>query len=258
MRRVWRRWTAWFLTLLLALLTALPAAAEELKTEEPEMQVPETGKPDWDLSPLPEAWFDDAVFIGDSITVVLGQEAEARGGLGEALFLNEFSYGVRNAVSGVLLLWFRGQQYFPWDALPLTGAGKVFFMLGANDVAREGGLDKTMECWEELCTRIKTNCPDIQIFIQSELPVWHEIYYVGLNNDNLLVYNERLRSFCEERGYVYVNVADVFRDEYGGLAERYTSDYYCHITYEGARLWIETLRDPSVYSEDPRLYGQTA
>ncbi len=255
MKRALRRWTACFLTLLMLIMTALPAAAEEEKTEGTDTKEPTAETPEWDLSPLPEAWFDDAVFIGDSITVVLGQEAEARGGLGEALFLNEFSYGVRNAVQGVLLLWFRGQQYYPWDALPLTGAGKVFFMLGANDVAREGGIDTTMECWEELCSRIKANCPDIQIFIQSELPVWHEIYYEGLNNANLLIYNERLRAFCEEHGYVYVNVADAFRDEYGGLAERYTSDYYCHISYDGARLWIETLRDPSVYSENPRNYG---
>ena len=250
MKRAFRRWTACFLALLLAVLTAQGAAAEEAVIVEPEAV-----SPDWDLSPLPEDWFDDAVFIGDSITVVLGQEAEARGGLGEALFLTEFSYGVRNAVQGVLLLWFRGQQLFPWDALPLTGANKLFIMLGANDVAREGGIDVTMEYWEELCSRIKASCPDIQIFVQSELPVWHEIYYEGLNNANLLVYNERLRSFCEEHGYVYVNVADAFRDEYGGLAERYTSDYYCHISYDGARLWIETLRDPAVYSEDPRNYS---
>ena len=209
--------------------------------------------PDRDLSPLPESWFDDAVFIGDSITNALRQVTEACGGLGEAQFLSASSYGVRNAVAGTLKLWYRGAEYFPWEVLPLTGAGKVFFLLGANDVGREGGIDAAMDSWTVLYDRLREECPDLRIYIQSQLPVWHEIRYVGLNNENLLVYNERLKAFCGENGCVYVDVADFFRDEYGGLAERYTSDYYVHINVEAAQLWIEELKNPANYSEDPRL-----
>ena len=125
-----------------------------------------TPEPEEDMSPLPESWFDDAVFFGDSVSVVLGKHAEKTGELGKALFLCEFSYSVRNAVSGYLKIWFRGEQYLPQDVLGLTGATKVFIMLGVNDVALPGGVDHTIECWAEYITAIREKNPDIQIFIE--------------------------------------------------------------------------------------------
>ena len=217
-----------------------------------------TPEPEEDMSPLPESWFDDAVFFGDSVSVVLGKHAEMTGELGKALFLCEFSYSVRNAVSGYLKIWFRGEQYLPQDVLGLTGATKVFTMLGVNDVALPGGVDHTIECWAEYITAIREKNPDIQIFIESCLPVYYE--FSERNNEILDGYNERLRELCEEMGCIYVDVAHYLKDENNKLALEYCSDMGEHITYKGAAVWAEQLKNPENYSVNPRslVYGSHA
>ena len=217
-----------------------------------------TPEPEEDMSPLPESWFDDAVFFGDSVSVVLGKHAEKTGELGKALFLCEFSYSVRNAVSGYLKIWFRGEQYLPQDVLGLTGATKVFTMLGVNDVALPGGVDHTIECWAEYITAIREKNPDIQIFIESCLPVYYE--FSERNNEILDGYNERLRELCEEMGCIYVDVAHYLKDENNKLALEYCSDMGEHITYKGAAVWTEQLKNPENYSVNPRslVYGSHA
>ena len=230
-------------SLLLAFLLLLPLTAAA------------ASEPDWDLTPLPDAWFDDAVFLGDSVSLILEKQSEQTGGLGEALFLCEGSFGINNAVSGNVLLWYQGRAYLPQDVLPLTGANKLFIMVGANDIALYGGIDGAMEMWDVFVDNVRETCPDILIFIESMLPVWYTVTYDGLNYANILIYNERLRDFCEERDCVYVDVADYFRDEHGGMALAYSSDAYVHITYAAADLWIEQLKNPANYSADPRSFS---
>ena len=217
-----------------------------------------TPEPEEDMSPLPESWFDDAVFFGDSVSVVLGKHAEKTGELGKALFLCEFSYSVRNAVSGYLKIWFRGEQYLPQDVLGLTGATKVFIMLGVNDVALPGGVDHTIECWAEYIMSIREKNPEIQIFIESCLPVYYE--FSERNNEILDGYNERLWELCEEMGCIYVDVAHYLKDENNKLALEYCSDMGEHITYKGAAVWAEQLKNPENYSVNPRslVYGSHA
>lgn len=213
---------------------------------------PSADGPDWDLTPLPDAWFDDAVFLGDSISFTLEKQCEATGELGEALFMNESSFNVRSAVWGYLQLWYQGNTYTPEDVLPLTGAKKAFFMLGINDVGQDGGIEQTMELWEELIANIRETCPDLQIFLQSCLPMYYASEYETLNNDIINEYNAQLRAFCEENGLIFVDLADYFRDETGGVAERFTSDHYVHINFDAAALWVEQLKNPANYSVDPR------
>lgn len=239
------RWTLLLVLPLLLAVLPLPTLAAS----------PAEDAPAWDLTPLPESWFDDAVFIGDSVTVVLRQQCEEEGGLGNCQFVTEYSYGVRNAVDGVLPLWYRGLEYDLPSLLPATGAKKAFLMLGTNDLGREGGLEAAMYAWEMLTREISAVSPDIQLFIESQLPIWHETAFDDLNNACIEEYNERLRALCLERGYVFVDLADCFRDETGGLAEEYTADYYVHVNFTAAALWVQELRNPLHYSEDPRNYA---
>ena len=228
--------------------TALPDANEgeldlaeeeaEIITEAAPASVPAVSLPtaDWDLTPLDDSWFDDAVFFGDSISVTLERHCAKTGDLSGALFLCENSFGVRNAVSGKVKIWYQGNEYFPQDVLPLTGAKKLFAMFGINDIALYGKIDQTMERWA----------------IESCLPVFHTIHYDGLDNDCIDEYNQRLIAFCQENDCVYVDLAHYFKDEHNGMAAQYSSDQYVHVTYDATALWVEQLKNPANYSADPR------
>ena len=252
--RAFRRAICLFLLLLLLLplLSAL-GSASAASAQSAELTEEPTGR-DWDMTPLPDSWFDDAVFFGDSVSITLKKHCAKTGDLGDALFLCEYSFGVRNAVSGKVKVWYKGKEYKPQQVLPLTGAKKVFAMFGANDIALYGGIDRTMEKWQTLIDRIRKKSPDVEIFIESCFPVYHTINYEGLNNKAIDKYNKRLIAFCEENDCVYVDLAHYFKDKKNGMAQRYSSDEYVHITYEAAEVWVEQLKNPANYSVDPRSF----
>ena len=211
-------------------------------------------EPDWDMSELKDSWFDDAVFFGDAISVTLERHCAKTGDLGGALFLCDNAFGVRNAVSGKVKIWYQGEEYLPQDVLPLTGAKKVFAMFGINDIALYGKIDQTMERWADFITSLRATSPDVTIVIESCLPVYHTVHYDGLDNDCIDEYNQRLIAFCRDNDCVYVDLAPYFKDENNGMAEQYSSDQYIHVTYDATALWVEQLKNPANYSADPRSF----
>lgn len=228
-------------------------------TPKPTFSPSPTPEPTPDMSELPAAWFDDAVFLGDSITSTLEDYCDIHEDLGDATFLCETSCSVRNAVLENIEIWYHGKSYRADQAIPLTGAAKVFIMLGTNDVALDPHLDLTMGRWKALVNMIRSTTPNAVFFIESCLPMHKYGMNDQLNNDAIDAYNVRLREFCEEAKCVYVDIADYFKDEDNSMAEEYTSDHYVHLNFDGAELWAKVLRDPANYSVDPRSlsYGET-
>ncbi len=186
-------------------------------------------------------YFDDAVFVGDSVSLMLSYYAADTGLLGDAKFLVRGSYSVAHALNGTMLMTWQGRQLSLPDAIAATGAKKVFFMLGMNDIGLNG-IDATMESWDTLLWAVKKVCPEVQIVIQSMTPVYTGGERGKLNNPNVDAYNARLKTFAEEKGYGWLDVASYMKDATGGLAENYCSDQYVHLTSEGAATWVKVLK----------------
>lgn len=190
---------------------------------------------------VPASFFDDAVFIGDSISLKLSYYAGETGLLGNAKFLVRGSYGVANGVFDKLLLSWQGQEMTVEDAVKATGAKKAFIMLGMNDIALYG-VDKTLTHWEKLLERIRSKNPDVQIYIQSMTPVWTGGEKGDLNTALTEKYNAELKPFAESHGCKFIDVAPYMKDSTGGLATPYCSDKYVHVTDAGADTWIKVLK----------------
>lgn len=188
------------------------------------------------------SFFDDAVFIGDSVTLKLSYYAASSGELGKATFLTRGSYGVNHAVTDSMLLNYQGKDMKVEDAVKATGAKKVFIMLGMNDIALYG-IDKTIENWKTLIDRIESTCPNVKIYVQSMTPIWTGGEVGGLTNENMDAYNERLQTAVTEEGCYFINVAPYMKDATGGLATLYCSDSFVHVTDEGSAAWIKVLKD---------------
>lgn len=186
-------------------------------------------------------FFDDAVFIGDSVSYVLQQWSLQNGAFGGAVFLARSSLGLQNSIDGRLQLSYRGVSYSPEDAVAAVGAKKLFVMLGMNDIALYG-VDGVMERWGIFLGRILEKSPDIEIYIQSCTPIHRDREYSKLNNDVMDEYNAALEKYCQEKGYHFVNVSQYFKDYYNSLASVYSSDMYVHFTYEGAAVWEQALK----------------
>lgn len=187
------------------------------------------------------SFFDDAAFIGDSVTLKLRNYHQKTKALGNTTFLCVGSYSVNNALTGQLMLTYKGKEMGPADALAACGAKKVFILLGMNDIALTG-IDKAIDNWGTLVKRIRAKNPDIQIYIQSGTPIYKSGEIGDLNNANMDKYNVKLKAFAENNGCQYIDIATPMKDSSNGLAEKYCSDAYVHFTDAACKLWVDILK----------------
>ena len=194
-------------------------------------------------------YFDDAVFVGDSVSVMLQYYCAATKALGNAKFLCAGSLSATNALGAVTQTSvhpsYQGKKVKVADGVAATDAKKVYIMLGINNISF--GLDKATGDMITLINGIKEKSPDVAIYIQSVTPMSKEstILSQGLNNEKILQYNARMEELCAQNGWFFVNVAEAFRDENGFLPAEYCSDYSgmgIHFTNAAAQHWIAYLK----------------
>ena len=198
------------------------------------------------------SWFDDAVFIGDSVSYklqnyVVAQRKSDPGFFGKAKFLTSISLGSGNALWAVsdqsVHPTYQGEKMRLEKSIPLTGAKKVYMMLGMNDIAVYG-IDGAVENYCKLMDLILENAPDVEFYIQSVTPICQGRERGSLNNANLVRYNAALAQMCRERGIHFVDVAQVMRDADGCLPRNYCVDpdeMGIHVTDLACRVWLGYL-----------------
>lgn len=197
--------------------------------------------------PGPVSFFDKAVFIGDSISVTLESYCSASGALGQAQFLCAGSMSPTNMLTGKILPEYpkgSGQKPLIQDSVAATGAEVVYIMLGMDNIAY--GIDRASSDYVTVVNNILAKNPEVQIVIQSVTPMTSDSPRANdtLNNEIIDQFNERMQAICQENRWYYLNVAEKFKDDNGGLIPSYCSDKTSmgmHFTYEGAKVWVEYL-----------------
>ncbi len=200
-------------------------------------------------SPVDASWFDDALFIGDSVTLKLYYYSD-NGSLGQAEFLCAGSLGYNNA------LWdlyhpdnvhpsYNGTKVTVDEGARIINPNKIFIMLGMNDIGLYG-VDGAIEGMKELTGRIERNCPDADIYIESVTPMLENMQLRSLNNRTIAEFDQKAEAVCRERGYHYLDVASAVEDEGGNLIYSYCSDPSAmglHFSNEGCYQWVEYLKN---------------
>lgn len=187
-----------------------------------------------------DEFYQDAVFIGDSISMGLRARAVAKGKFPGAKYLVRGSFGSGHAIKGTMRLTYQGKEMSPEDAVKASGAKKVFIMLGMNDLniyGLEGSADNLMT----LIKRIRKKSPNVKIYIQSMTPIVNGSERGKLNNTSIDEYNGILKSYAAKNNCTYVNVATNLKDSNNGLRPEFSSDNYVHLSTRGTDVWIATL-----------------
>lgn len=182
------------------------------------------------------SFFDDALFIGDSVTEGL----RLNGGIGNARFACRASYSVCNELAGDNLLQLFGVSTSVEQIVAYYNPGKIFIMLGLNELSVAATL---MPSWSVYLSRIRSAAPNAQIYIQSVTPVYTngQNYSWGVTNENVEIINANLRQFAADNGCIFIDIAPYMRDASGGLAREYTCDNYVHMSSAGCKTWIKVL-----------------
>ncbi len=206
-------------------------------TDMPAATTPVTSAP---ATPVTASFFDDAVFVGDSVTLKLRNYAASSGAVGNAAFLCAGSFSAGHAVNDTLQVSYQGSTIGLADGIQKTGAKKVFLMLGLNDIGIYG-IDGTIENWYTMTDAILAKNPDVQIYIQSVTPIYEQGQSGSLTNENFNTLNEKLKAFAAEKGFGYIDIATSLKNDKGHLEASYCSDEYVHLTDAGCQVWVECL-----------------
>lgn len=125
--------------------------------------------------------------------------------------------------------------------LQKSGAKKVFLLIGINSfILVNENFNVAMTSYEELIKEIKEACPDIEIYLESLLPV-STLYNYYINPTEMALFNRNMKQIAEKYGAEYIDI-HTFYDVDGYLDSRLTTDGV-HLTAAGYQDWYDTVAD---------------
>lgn len=212
--------------------------AESRETEEAEkpetMLVTESG-------PVEDGYFTDTVFLGDSRT----EGFHLYSGLQEG----EYLYAVGATVESVFT---KPTQETAAGKVPMLDAlaelecGKVYIMLGANELGWPRS-EAFHDQYGKVIDRIREDHPNAEVVIQSILPVSAVQESKGsyVNNGRIQTYNAILEELALEKECPYLNVSEAVTGEDGCLRPELTTDGI-HLNTAGCKEWLNYLKTHAV------------
>ena len=180
---------------------------------------------------IPEGFFEDSLFIGDSRTVGLRDY----GGLSGADFFASTGMSVYKINKDKIKVNGLGEVTLD-ELLKSRKYGKIYLMLGINELGYK--QSQTIKKYSELVDRIKALQPQAKIILQANLHITQKrsagdkIY----NNANINAFNNEVAKLADNKTVYYIDVNLVFDDASGGLDPKYTSDN-THILGKYYRVW---------------------
>lgn len=235
--------------------TVLPeeAAQEELIRARvlepiPEAEIAEAeepGKPETMLvpesEPVEDGYFTDTVFLGDSRT----EGFHLYSGLQEGEYLYAVGATVESVFTKPTQETTAGKVPM-LDALAELACGKVYIMLGANELGWPRS-EAFHDQYGKVIDRIREDHPDAEVVIQSILPVSavQEAKGSYVNNGRIQTYNAILEELALEKECPYLNVSEAVTGEDGCLRPELTTDGI-HLNTAGCKEWLNYLRTHAV------------
>ena len=189
-----------------------------------------------ELGPVDLSYFDDALFLGDSRTVGLrafgsfvNSSYFAKTGISVNSF---FIYPALDENTGLTLTQTLLQRQYK----------KIYIMIGVNDAAIIPLEDFETQFFDAI-RQIQELQPDAVIYIQSILGVTKnkelgDPYHYS--NAKVLERNELLKSRCDGKSLIYLDVFSVFSDYEGYLNSLYSNDGL-HLNSSDYQAWCDYL-----------------
>lgn len=191
-----------------------------------------------------EAYFDDIVFCGDSLTYGLGldpnflkdQDVVSWGGLGVYDFLDYEGQKAYNQSDDVMT---------PYEALVMLQPEIMYIMLGTNGVAILSN-EKHISFYEQMLDRLQETFPSAKIVLVG-IAAWgasrNTETFNGKKVDN---FNMMLLQLAKKHGVYYLNFGQVTRDENGNIREELVLDDGVHWETACKKLYLQYIRTHAI------------
>ena len=200
-----------------------------------------------------DSYFNDTLFLGDSITKLLAgyardQRQTDEDFLGNAQIFGEASMSVKFACldraseNSVSSFRYRGKAVSITELIRATGAKRVFIMLGSNDIDSRA-WDTVEEYFATLIDVIHEKCPGVEIVIECVLPVTELFCSENkIKIEHWNTFNGILAGICEEHGAGFCDFSKMLMDEKGYLPQSLSLDRRYHPNTDGVAIWVRGLR----------------
>ena len=191
-------------------------------------------------------YFDDAMFVGDSITTGI----ELYEVMSNATVVAATGINLDNIMTKKVIE-LEGQELTIPEAMTHYHPKKIYIMLGANGV---GGLtaEQTASYYANFVDLVKSQHPGAIIYVQSILPIneakFAQKYNGAMTNAKIDETNAAILQMAQEKQVYYLNVAEAFKDETGGLPASATPDGL-HFGTESYTKWFDYLKTHTVTEE---------
>lgn len=187
------------------------------------------------------SYFDDAMFVGDSIT----EGIKLYGVMNNSVVISHTGINPETILYKEVIKTEAGTLTVP-DAMSLYQPTKIYIMQGANGVAFIN-QDKFIEYYSQLIDVVKSRHPDATIYIQSILPVTgaksSDPLYANSKIDG---YNTALLELTRSKKVYYLDVASAFKDAAGNLPNEASPKDGIHFGPEYYNKWFDYLKTHTV------------
>ena len=197
-----------------------------------------------ELDRVTSEYFDNAVFIGDSIT----EGIKTYGMMTNATVIAATGINLSTITTSAVVKTESGRVTV-LDALKqYPDTGKIYILLGANGIAWME-KDSFVQMYSDFVKELKAQCPDALIYIQSIFPIneekFSEHYDSEITNEKIREYNSALLDMSKELGVYYLNVSETIADQNGALSDDATTDGM-HIGTDYYEKWFNYLKKHAV------------
>ena len=116
---------------------------------------------------------------------------------------------------------------------------KLFLMIGINDLNQGVPVEDVANNYQLILETLKDQVPEVQIFIQSLLPINTQLRNHDVNQ-KIIDLNYKLKQLAETFSFQYINLLSAFLDKNNQLDAAYTSDGV-HLNGQGYLIWKEII-----------------
>lgn len=199
------------------------------------------------------AFFADAVFVGDSLTVGFEQYCRSHSdtvATESTRFLARVSCSAKAAISpnalsthAKIMPKYNGSvQYIENAIAQMEHVHKMFICFGMNDLTGSTP-QQFLADMQTLILRVLSVRPDMKVYVISIPCIVSGAHSGGLSNSSITTANLLLQEACLANGWGFVNLSEYLMGADGALRPEYSSDHYVHETAKAYAIWNKVLKN---------------
>ncbi len=130
---------------------------------------------------------------------------------------------------------------FRYKQIASVKPDKIFIMAGHNDLANTRlTLEKFKTIYNQLIDSIQISNPNSVIYLESILPVNHQMKHDIMPSDRIIESNRIIKTLADERSLVYVDLFSLYADKNKELPIELTTDGI-HLKPSSYKRWSDKI-----------------